>query len=209
MPEVPLDLPAYVPRPDERLWRVYRTRDPKTGASWSPWFFASSDDPARSKVPGLADPSGRFDLPLPEGTLYAADTPEAAYREHFQALLVTPDTERGRALAWLSADVAGSVRIGDLAHPQAEFAGVTLREAEVPDRAETQRVARRVRAAGFDGIRALRRSDPSGSTHTVGLFGPAGAHSSLPGWRTHRGLGLRRPQPPVPPPRTMPLAPPP
>ena len=81
-----------------------------------------------------------------------------------------------------------------------------LAEAVTRDRGRTQMIARHVRKAGFAGIRALRRSDPSGVTHTIGIFGPSGPQTEIKGWLPEEGLSLVRPRPPVPPPLTMKLS---
>lgn len=195
-------LPAHTPAPGDTFWRVYRTVDPDTGASRGPWYFASVT-PTRP-----AAQAGRFDLPHPEGTCYLADDPAAAYREHFQALRVDPVDERQRALASIAP--GRPVSFGDLASPDAEAFGISLVEATIRDRRQTQKIARQVRRAGFGGVRVLRRSDPSGTTHTVGLFDRAGPHRTLPSWRTKEGLPLVHPSfGATRRPRTMPLASPP
>ena len=191
-------LPAYVPAPGDPLWRVYRVADPVAGSPRGPWYFA-----AVTKSRPIAE-TGRFDLTAPDGTCYLGDTPQAAYKEHFQAKLIDPDDERGRALA--CASPRGEVRIGDLASEEAEAIGVSLVEATTRNRRATQNLARQVRGAGFDGIRHLRRSDPTGRTYTYGLFGSAGAHANLPGWDTKEGLALQRPAGITFVPRSMPLA---
>lgn len=191
------DLPGHAPAVGVPLWRVYQTSAPVTGSARGPWYFASSDD-AR-----LPNKRGRFDVPTPHGTCYLGDDAAAAYHEHFGALLVPPAEEARRALA--SASPTRDVRFGDLAHPDAEFLGVSLVEAVYRTRSSTQRIARQVKDAGFEGVRTVRRSDPSGRTHTLSLFGAAGAHTP-PGWDTEEGLPLIRPRPSTAIPRTLPLA---
>lgn len=195
-------LPAFEVAPGDELFRVYRTTDEHTGKPRGPWYFASlggTRKPARA---------GRFDLKPPEGTCYLSDSPAGAYREVFESQqLVDPADEAVRALAMATPN-ADQVRFGDIASPDAEALGFSLEEAASRNRRVTQKVAREVRAAGFDGVRALRRSDPAGRTYTFGLYGPAGPNVPS-NWDTTEGLTLVRPARVTHIPLTMPIATPP
>ena len=149
---------------------------------------------------------GRFDLEAPWGTCYFAseplgaliecccrDTPEvdedAVHRSRLSRLL----TER-------------DLRLADASHPRAFGFGVTAEIHSIPDYSLTQRWARALREAGFDGVHYLLRHDPSRALRGVALFGPEGERRDWPRPATRRfdeallreaseRLGIRVPAP--------------
>lgn len=136
------------------------------------WWFASSpaDDPA--------DQSGRFDLPLPEGTCYLATSAEAAINE-----LIGPDH---LADDWLEAELLVDRVVSKVRLPRsvraanvsvATAASKHLVSAELTTMSDyevTQAWARILRATGFGAIRYLLRFTPGGQHHGLALFGTAG-----------------------------------
>lgn len=115
------------------------------------WWFAS--------VAPLAEPSGRFDLPAPRGTLYVAETAGAAARERCGRFLAagTPipeDDVYGRVVSRITASLSG---LGDLTSPDAATVGVTGEIHTVDDYRLTTTWSAAADAAGFSGLRYTPR----------------------------------------------------
>jgi hypothetical protein len=89
---------------------------------------------------------------------------------------------RRRSLA--TAERTGApLSLVDLASRRSATAGATLDLTATDDYAAPQAVARAAVDRGHDGIRALLRRDPSGTSHGLALFGTGGAPSRQFGWR--------------------------
>lgn len=132
------------------------------------WWFAS--------VAPLAEPSGRFDLPAPRGTLYVAETAGAAARERCGRFLAagTPipeDDVYGRVVSRITASLSG---LGDLTSPDAATVGVTGEIHTVDDYRLTTTWSAAADAAGFSGLRYTPRFTPGGEA-AFAVFGPAGS----------------------------------
>lgn len=139
------------------LWRAHRR-------ARSPWWFSSH--------------GGRFDLPAPQGTCYAARDLEAAVREAAgQRLLsggvVSAEFAAERVVSELR--LSGAVSLADLTSRAAVRFGVsrglsTMTPYDIP-----QQWARAF-AADHPGIECHSRFT-TGDLRCVAIFGPAGAHS--------------------------------
>jgi hypothetical protein len=141
-----------------------------------PWYFSSS---------GTAD-SGRFDLPAPSGTCYFATSAVGAWLEVFgNVALVDAADVRRRSLAHATRSGA-ALPLVDLASPRAASLGISLDVVSGSDYATSQSLAHQAFSEGADGVRALLRRDPSGTSHNIALFGRAGAPSRQFGWRVVR-----------------------
>lgn len=136
------------------LWRIHR-RDR------APFWFGS-------------DGSGRFDLPPPGGTCYAAEEPLGAFVETFRAAGgVGPGDLAAVRLARLR--TPRPVRLADTTVARARRFGITLEIGATPDYELTQAWARALAGARFGGVRYRVRHDPSARLVAVALFGDAGA----------------------------------
>lgn len=142
------------------LWRMVRT-------GRNPWWFSS-------------DGQGRFDLPSPEGTCYAALDEIAALLE-----VIGPDIEAGavsesllsrRRLRRLA--LPGSRRVADLTDRRARGFGVTAEISTVVPYDLPQQWSVALRCAGAEGVLYHLRHDPSFRRSGVGLFGKAGERRS-------------------------------
>jgi hypothetical protein len=164
-------LPRHALRTGTVAFRIYRRLD--DGRVRSPWYFSSAGSPA----------SGRFDLPAPRGTCYFASTAIGAWLEVFGSTRVVAASDvRRRSLA-VAERTGAPLSLGDLASRRSAIAGVTLDLTATDDYTAPQAVALAAFDRGHDGIRALLRRDPSGSSHGLALFGVAGAPTRQFGWR--------------------------
>lgn len=136
-----------------------------------PWVCSSAGD-------------GRFDLPAPHGACYFSTEPlgaliECCFRE-------TPEVDeealRERRLSRLRTDAP--LRLADLTASRSFGFGVTAEVHSIPDYALTQRWARALHDAGFDGLYYLLRHDPSLSLAGVARFGQEGERREWPTPRT-------------------------
>lgn len=132
------------------------------------WWFAS--------VAPLAEPSGRFDLPAPRGTLYVAETAGAAARERCGRFLaagapIPEDDVYGRVVSRITASLSG---LGDLTSPDAAAVGVTGEIHTVDDYRLTTTWSAAADGAGFSGLRYMPRFTPGGEA-AFAVFGPAGS----------------------------------
>lgn len=127
---------------------------------------------------------GRFDLAAPHGACYFSLEPlgaliECCFRE-------TPEIDEGalreRRLSVMTTDVP--LRLADFTNPRAFGYGVTAEIHCMPDYELTQRWARALHDAGFDGVHYLLRHDPSLSLAGVARFGREGERREWPAPRT-------------------------
>lgn len=158
---------AHLPRAlvPEIVYREHADRPREDRGCW--WFasFASDDEP-----------TGRFDLPDPRGTLYVAETASAAARERCGRFLAagTPipeDDVDGRVVSRISASLSG---LADLTSPNAAVIGVTGEIHTVDDYRLTTTWSAGADAAGFSGLRYTPRFTPGGEA-AFAIFGPTGA----------------------------------
>jgi hypothetical protein len=151
--------PTFVLRPNRVCFRIH-------WAGKDPWWFN-------------ADGSRRFDLEAPRGTCYLAETALGAFVEVGARLsYVDPDELARRSLARLR--VTGLLRLADVTSPKAAGFGVTARASAGSDYPrDSQPWARRLAAAGFDGIRYGLSHEPGLRLRGLALFGEAGEHPSF------------------------------
>ncbi len=138
--------------PAKPIYRLHR-------ATRQHWYFSTSG-------------TGRFDLPGPEGTCYAALDPAVAFVEVFYGFGIVPVEELVDVVV-STIKVPRTMRLADCTSPRAVAYGLTSEINTTIDYALTQRWAAALRTAGFDGTRYWARHDP-GRGPAVALFGPAG-----------------------------------
>lgn len=127
------------------------------------------------------DGEGRFDLPPPRGTLYAAADPLGAYVEVFRHIRFVPEEEvAARRLSTLATRRDMSLADGTARRTLAF--GLTGALHTTPAYIETQAWAAALAAAGFDGLRYLVRHDPAQRLVGFALFGAAGAAAAGGDW---------------------------
>lgn len=155
------------------MYRIVAARDPHTGRRRTPWFFSS--------LPGRR--RGRFDVPAPDGSCYFSDYRYGAWFEVFRrcGLVDRVDVEARRLYTVVRS--GPSLRLADLRAPGARRFGVTADLAGGADYALAHRWAAAVHAAGFPGLVATVRHDPTHTARNVVVFGRAGSRSRVNGWR--------------------------
>ncbi len=121
--------------------------------------------------------SGRFDLPVPDGTCYLAETLAGAFVEVFQRWIAqripVPRSEiETRQGSYLLAP--HRMHLADCTNPRALAFGVTGEMHGTPDRRLTQAWAAAFHAAGFGGVRYLVRTSPSMRLVGIALFHQSG-----------------------------------
>jgi hypothetical protein len=132
-----------------------------------PWYFSTSG-------------TGRFDLPEPDGTCYAALDPAVAFVEVFYGFRIVSTEELvDVVVSTMEVEAPSALRLADCTNPRAAAYGVTSEINTTVDYALTQRWAAALREAGFDGVRYWARHDP-GRGPAVALFGPAGQSEDHP-----------------------------
>lgn len=149
--------PRWILTTERTLFRAHRTEK-------GPWWFASA-------------PGGRWDLRKPYGTVYLADSPEAALRERIGRVLtnrssltdVEVDATRVSELR-----MPENVRLADLCSRKAADYGITREIHTVTPYAVTQAWAAAFHDAGTDGVRYDARFS-TGRARAYALFGDAGA----------------------------------
>jgi RES domain len=166
--EPPDDLKGFPARrltPRRALWRIHRRENPA-------WWFC-------------ADLECRFDLLPPNGTCYVAEAPLGAFVEVFTdvTLVADEDIERRRLS---SLHVPRNLRLADCTDPASRGFGCTGEIHTTIDYDLTQRWARALAAAGFDGIRYLVRHDPAQRMVGIALFGEGGEAKGRPEPETGR-----------------------
>jgi hypothetical protein len=156
-PAVLHGFPRWTLRPERTLFRAHR-------AGSGPWWFSSA-------------PGGRWDLPGPHGTVYLADSPEAALRERLgrvlssRSLLAATEVD---ATCVSQLHVPEAVRLADVCSGRAAAYGITREIHTLTPYATTQAWAAALHAVGAGGV----RYDPRFSTGRVrayAVFGEAGA----------------------------------
>ncbi|OMH29353.1 hypothetical protein BKD30_01080 [Tersicoccus phoenicis] len=163
-PDPGLDLSAFptVECASEVVYRAHSIeRDPR-------WFSS--------------DGGGRFDLPVPRGTLYAAGNVKTATRERLAKML-----DHGRkvllkhaqAFAVSTLVLPPAAHFADLNDPTADEFGATNELAAMRPYAVPQAWARAFDDAGINGVRYGARST-SLPANSWALFGAAGADDTLP-----------------------------
>lgn len=127
------------------------------------------------------DGEGRFDLPPPRGTMYAAAEPLGCYAEVFRHLRLVPREEIDvRRLSTLAP--RRDLRLADCTSPRARAFGLTGALHTTPAYEETQGWASAFAAAGFDGVRYLLRHDPAQRLVGYALFASAGSAVAAGDW---------------------------
>ena len=141
------------------LWRIHRKEN-------TPWWFCS-------------DLECRFDLPAPKGTCYLAEEPLGAFVEVFNDVgLVTEDDIKQRRISALK--VPRALRLADCTNAASRGFGCTGEIHTTVDYDLTQRWARALAEAGFDGVRYLVRHDPAQRRVGIAVFGEAGEARGWP-----------------------------
>lgn len=180
----PADLRAFprtaAPRTD--LFREHATRVGSSGSGC--WFFHGT---AHDREPG-----GRFDLPLPRGTCYAADSAATAARERCGPLLaahrlVPAGHVAGRVVTRFRRQ-AGWPAFADLLADDVATFGVTGELAAGNDYTLSAAWAAAFDAAGRGGVRYRPRFTP-GRGVGYALFSDAGAR---PDWPVFDSVPLAR-----------------
>ncbi|WP_298802240.1 RES family NAD+ phosphorylase [uncultured Pseudokineococcus sp.] len=168
-------LPRHDVSTGDAVHRVVRARDDE-GRPREPLFFSSA-------TAGALGPR-RFDLPAPAGSCYLSDRRAGAWLEVFRGtgLVDRVDVERRRMVT--AERTGGPSALADLHAPGARALGAALDLVAGDDYALPQRWARAVRAAGFPGLVAPVRHDPTARALAVVLFGAAGPRQRLRGWRS-------------------------
>ena len=135
---------------------TYRTH----GAKFGPWWFGTSG-------------GGRFDLPGPDGTCYTAESELITLLETWCGIRLIPSSEIAqRAISEVA--VSRELRVADATSNAAIQFGMTSEIATTSNYDLTQRWARELRAAGFDGIRYWARHDMAHVDACFALFAPSG-----------------------------------
>jgi len=164
--EPPSELRSFPARrltPRRTLWRIHLKDN-------GPWWFCS-------------DLECRFDLQAPQGTCYVAEEPLGSFVEVFTdvTLVADEDIERRRLSAL---HVPRTLRLADCTQAASRSFGCTGEIHTTIDYELTQRWARALAAAGFDGIRYLVRHDPAQRRVGLALFGETGEAADWPDPRT-------------------------
>lgn len=159
------DFPGIAIRGTKTLHRCHQTEN-------GCWYFASAA--AHGK-------GGRWDLPAPDGTCYAADTAEGALMEAVGVDLhdfgfVTETALRARQITEIRLPAA--TRAANLTAKTISQHGVTSELTGAVPYTLTQDWAKAFKAAGFGGVRYGLRFRPN--TKGLGIFGPSGPDESLP-----------------------------
>lgn len=184
MTEVPVDLaappaqlrafPAVSPgRQPAQLFRITFDRDRDTGELAPPWRFASAP-PGRN----------RFDVPEPLGSCYWSDRRYGAVLEVFRRTLVVDRVDATRRRLFVAAPPP--LHLADTLARAAVRFGVTAELSTLSDYRLPQAWAAALLHAGFHGLVAFCRHDPSARARTVAVFGPHGTPARQLGWRTVR-----------------------
>lgn len=152
------------------LYRIFQPVDPATGTARTAWFFSSR--------------SSRFDLPAPYGTCYFSDRRYGAWLEVFRGcgLVDRADVERRRLLT--ATRTGRPLRLANLRAAQARPFGVTADLVAGDDHTQTQAWAVALHTAGFEGLAATIRHDPTLAARNLALFGRIGPRTRSTGWRT-------------------------
>lgn len=152
------------------LLRVWRYVLPDGGRRESPWWFASlPDDPDRG---------GRYDLPPPLGTCYAATSIAGALLEALQMHLTNlpaPELEV-RRLARLKAPADAPPAVRLTARRLAGDLGLTAELWGGRNHRASQQWAAALRRDGWWALYGGIRHDPSGQLRGYALFDHEGAH---------------------------------
>ena len=162
------------------VFRLFRSRDPASGANRGPFFHASLRPAAPLSIPDHPT-GGRFDLRSPRGTCYLASHRLAAWVEVFRGTRMVDRTDvRSRRL--LHSRVPRRLSLADITHRAAVSDGVSLDLHAGSDRAATHAFAAAIDDdPRFRGIWSGTRHDPSKGSNTLALFDDQGDHEPY-GW---------------------------
>lgn len=139
---------------------LYRSHAARRGA----WWFSNTG-------------GGRFDLSGPDGTCYTAEAPLITLLEAWSGIDVIPRPELARRDLSTVA-VTRDLHLADATSNRAISFGVTAELFTTTDYPLTQRWARALHAAGFDGIRYWARHDLNHVDACLALFAAAGDRTS-------------------------------
>jgi hypothetical protein len=151
----------------QALFRIFRHRDPATGAPRPAFFFSSGH--------------GRYDLPEPNGSCYLATTPWGAWLETFRSIGVIA-LEDVHARRLVATRPPRPLRAANLLAAAARRFGITAEINTTPDYGLTRQWAQGLHGAGFRAVWGQLRHDPTLQHRSLTLFDKAGGHEPF-GWR--------------------------
>lgn len=159
------------------VFRLFLSRDPKTGAKRQPFSHSSVPAPSADHPEDHPEdhPAGdRFDLRSPRGTCYLSSARLGAWVEVFREARMV-DRRDARSRRMLQSRVPRRLVLADATSRSAIADGVTLDLHAGSNRIETQRFAAAIDAdPAFRGIQARARHNPSKSAHTLALLDDEG-----------------------------------
>ena len=159
------------------FFRLFLSRDPKTGAKRQPFMHSSVPAPSADHPEG-----GRFDLRSPRGTCTLASGRLGAWVEVFRGACMV-DRRDARSRRMMQSRVPRRLVLADATSRSAIADGVALDLHAGSNRIDTQRFAAAIDAdQAFRGVQARARHNPSKSAHTIALFDDEGEHAPY-GWR--------------------------
>ena len=159
------------------VFRLFLSRDPKSGATRQPFMHSSVPAPSADSPAG-----GRFDLRSPSGSCYLSSARLGAWVEVFRGARMV-DRRDARSRRMMQSRVPRRLVLADATRRSAISDRVTLDLHAGSNRIDTQRFAAAIDAdPAFCGIQAWLRHDPSKSAHTIALFDDEGEHAPY-GWR--------------------------
>lgn len=158
--------------PGWTLYRIYRSRDPKTGEERSPFLFSS--------IRENPDSGGRYDLPSPHGTCSFARSDLEAWLEVFRSAGIV-DIGDIRVRRLCVTEPPHTIPAADLLARAARGFGITGELHTIDDFDLPRRWAKALFDAGFRALRGKIRHDPTLTEQSLTLFDEAGAHQPF-GW---------------------------
>jgi RES domain-containing protein len=152
------DFPTELVQEEATLYRAHDAR------FTSPWFFAS-------------DEAGRFNIPMPRGTCYAAEDVETAVRERLGEIIVESqaieaDLAAGMAVTGIVLDA--DTEVAAVNHRDAVKYGLTREIGTAWDYTVTRPWAELFASVDVDGIHYASRFTTEAVVNSWALFGEAG-----------------------------------
>lgn len=165
--------PTRPPSPTTRtLYRIAWHRDRTSDTPNGPWRFSSRSSTS----------SGRFDLPVPDGTCYWSSHRYGAWLEAFRGAKLVDAADAAARRLWTA--TAPLLRLADLLSPKAYLYGVTAAISTQPDYTVPRLWAAALHADGFQGLVGTCSHDTTSTALNVAVFGTAGSPRRRRGWTT-------------------------